>query len=278
MKIGFIGAGRVGYSLGRYFAEHGVQLTGYYSRQEEHARDAAVFTSSCFYDDIDKLVSDSDAVFITASDDQIAGIYERIARSDISKKNICHCSGALSSREAFPGIEKKGARGFSIHPLYPVSDRYLSWSGLADAFFCIEGGDGAQEWRTLLESIGLKARVISPDVKKKYHAAAAMASNLVIALIDEASEILSECGFGDDALAALSPLIAANIKNVLSRGCSGALTGPIERNDTGTVREHLMSLDEEQKKLYKAAGLRLIDTAQRKNPDRDYTQMRSLLS
>ncbi|MGN1313669.1 MAG: hypothetical protein ACI4VG_01490 [Lachnospiraceae bacterium] len=32
MRIGFIGAGKVGFSLGRYFGENDVCVSGYYSR------------------------------------------------------------------------------------------------------------------------------------------------------------------------------------------------------------------------------------------------------
>ena len=41
MKTGFIGAGKVGFSLGKMFAESGLPLTGYYSRQREAAQEAA---------------------------------------------------------------------------------------------------------------------------------------------------------------------------------------------------------------------------------------------
>lgn len=32
MKIGFIGAGKVGFSLGMFFVQGGISVTGYYSR------------------------------------------------------------------------------------------------------------------------------------------------------------------------------------------------------------------------------------------------------
>ena len=46
MKIGFIGAGRVGFTLGKYFCEHGVEVAGYYSRNIQSAQEAAEFTNS----------------------------------------------------------------------------------------------------------------------------------------------------------------------------------------------------------------------------------------
>ena len=41
MKTGFIGAGKVGFTLGKFFAENNIQVTGYYSRRRESAKEAA---------------------------------------------------------------------------------------------------------------------------------------------------------------------------------------------------------------------------------------------
>jgi len=280
MKIGFIGAGKVGFTLGKYFAEHGITLTGYYSRQREHAAQAAQFTGSNCYEDVDRLVRDSDAIFVTVVDGQITQVYESIKNLGITNKYICHCSGAMTAKEAFPDISQTGAFGYSIHPLFPVSDKFTTYQKLADAFFCIEGdGEHLQEWKELLESIGLKNRVIDGSVKTKYHAAASVSSNLVVALIDEAVKLLTECGFErQEALEAMTPLVRSNIDNVLSAGPARALTGPVERNDVGTVEKHLQCLDtKEERELYRACAGSLIGVAREKNPDRDYTDMAKLL-
>lgn len=42
MKIGFIGAGKVGFSLGKFFVQGGVPVTGYYSRRRDSAEEAAI--------------------------------------------------------------------------------------------------------------------------------------------------------------------------------------------------------------------------------------------
>ena len=49
MQIGFIGAGKVGVSLGKYFREKGLEVGGYYSLSEESARWAAAFTETKQY-------------------------------------------------------------------------------------------------------------------------------------------------------------------------------------------------------------------------------------
>ena len=68
MKIGFIGAGKVGVSLGKYFAEKGMEISGYFSRTESSAREAAEFTGSEFFLSPDQLIIGSDAVFLTVTD------------------------------------------------------------------------------------------------------------------------------------------------------------------------------------------------------------------
>lgn len=35
MKFGFIGAGKVGFSLGKYFADHDLDVVGYYSEAKQ---------------------------------------------------------------------------------------------------------------------------------------------------------------------------------------------------------------------------------------------------
>jgi len=41
MRAGFIGAGKVGFSLGKYLKENGVEITGYFSKSPESAKSAA---------------------------------------------------------------------------------------------------------------------------------------------------------------------------------------------------------------------------------------------
>ena len=46
MKIGFIGAGKVGFSLGKYLADNNQKVIGYYSEFTEDAKEASKFTNS----------------------------------------------------------------------------------------------------------------------------------------------------------------------------------------------------------------------------------------
>ena len=75
MRIGFIGAGKVGYSLGRYLKEHHISISGYYSRALQSAMDAAEFVETNFYTTLDELVKDSEVLFITVPDGVIKEVW-----------------------------------------------------------------------------------------------------------------------------------------------------------------------------------------------------------
>ena len=103
MKIGIIGSGRVGYSMGKYMQDHGIRVTGFYDRHRERALDAAQFTGTDSFDRIEDLVAASDTLFLTTSDGEIANVWDCIRHLSIQGKIICHFSGSLSS-DQFQGI------------------------------------------------------------------------------------------------------------------------------------------------------------------------------
>lgn len=280
MKIGMIGAGKVGFSLGKFFAQGGVPVTGYYSRTPESAKEAAAFTDSQYYSDLKKLIEDSDAIFITVPDQAIQTVYQQVRQFDVQDKFLCHCSGALSASDAFPGIEDSGARGVSIHPLFPVSSKYDAYRELPDAFFCLEGDEaGAALFRALLEGLGARVQTISAPSKVRYHAGCAMASNLVCALAQMSIDLLTGCGFTPDgARQALAPLMRSNLEHLLELGPTAALTGPVERCDTITVEKHLDQLSPpETREVYRLLSQKLVELAQRKHPETDYGPLTVLL-
>lgn len=280
MKIGFIGAGKVGFSLGKFFAQGGITVTGYYSRHGESSKEAALFTESKQYDKIDELVNESDAIFLTVPDMVISSVFEQIKELKIANKQICHCSGAMTVREAFPDIENTGAFGYSIHPLFPISSKYETYRELSGAFFCLEGnGPHLEEWQRLLESLGAKVQMIPGEAKVRYHAACAISSNLICALVQESLDMLVSCGFSRDlALKAISPLLASNVEHIIADGPVPSLTGPMERNDILTVEKHLKCFETPQdEELYRAVSKKLIEVAEKKNPQRNYEEMKRIL-
>ena len=282
MKIGFIGAGKAGVTLGKYFSLHGIEITGYYSRHIQSAREAAEFTAADIYERASDLLADSDVLFLTVPDDAIAGCYRELCRSvgSIQGKIFCHASGAMTAEAAFPEIEAAGAYGYSVHPLFAISDRFSAYSQLADVFFTLEGSAGRRdfmlEWLT---AAGLTVQSIEAACKARYHAAAAIVSNQVVALFEEGRRMLEECGFQPEAAQkALKPLFLGNAAQVAEKGAVRALTGPVQRGDTGTLAKHLAVFkDSRDRLLYLLLSRELVKLARAKSADYDDTSIGAFL-
>jgi len=280
MRTGFIGAGKVGCTLGKYFTINGIEVSGFYSRNLSSAQFAAELTGKKAYKELSEIINDSDTLFITVPDGAVRGVYEQLTKLGINGKVLCHCSGSMTSREAFPDIDKYGAYGCSVHPLFPISSRTDSYKVLSEAFFCIEGDrEPAGKWRDIIRSMGNTARMIAGESKSSYHAACAIMSNLVCGLAQTSLELLKGCGFTEkEALAALRPLAENNIKNIFENNPSAALTGPVERNDVGTIKKHLDCIPEGiDSEIYKCVSLKLTELAQLRHPDSDYSELIYLL-
>lgn len=283
MKIGIIGSGRVGFSMGKYLTDKKVEIVGYYDRHPERAAEAAHFTGTDSYPTMEALVEASDTLFLTTPDAEIAKAWDCIAKmsekSNLCNKIICHFSGSLSS-VVFQGIEATGASCASIHPMLAFSDKYSSYQQLNHAFLTIEGMPMAVEKMcTLFTKLGNQVCEIDKSCKELYHCAASVLSNQVIAVLESGYEMLEQCGFSREAaMQATHGLVLGNVENVLAKGCQAALTGPIERGDALTVKKHLAALKEDEKnyEMYVNLGEKLVQIAEAKNPEKDYQEIKQI--
>lgn len=290
MNIGFIGAGKVGCSLGKYFKQDPeTKIIGYYSRSTESAEEAARFTDSKSYREMSELIDACDTIFLTVPDGSIRDTWNKVKGYDIREKMICHCSGSMSCDDAFIGIEETGAFGYSAHPLFAVSDKFNAYRELTGVFFTLEessyakGDDslspGLATLQRLFERLGNPTKIIDGKEKTTYHCAAAMASNLVCGLIDQSIALMKRCGFEEEeAVKALAPILTGNMAHIAAKGPTASLTGPVERNDIETVRKHLGCLEDSgEKEIYRLLSSRLIQMSEVRHPDRDYDEMRTLI-
>ena len=239
MRVGFIGAGRCGMSLARYFKHNGITVSGFAShrRPEEFS-----------YMPETELAAQSDIIFITTNDGAIADVWKKIKTSDLHGKVLCHCSGAMTS-----GIFSGADPGYvcSVHPMLAFNSKHTDEAAIAKAFFTLEGGEAAiRIIGGLLDKTRNRYRVIGRRDKVKYHAAACFASNFAVAVCHKAELLLEECGFTpDEAHSALTPLMQGNMDNIIRFGTKRAVTGPAARRDMETIEKHLSVL-EKDRELY----------------------------
>lgn len=278
MNIGFVGAGKIGNTLGKYFEQNNLCLSGYFDIDTKAAKEAADFTSSKLYASISGLVADSNVIFVTTTDNNIEKVWNSIKDLPIDGKILCHCSGALSS-SVFSGIRQKGAFGYSTHPLFACSSKTASYKSLYNALFTIEGSpERMNDVERLFKELGNSTKIIDSAEKVKYHAAAVFASNHIVALAGLGAGLFAQCGFSEEeAVKSVISLMKYTIDNIENQGLAGALTGPVERNDISTVKKHLEVLSNEEKNAYSVLSEILISIAKVKNPEKDYMELSRLL-
>jgi predicted short-subunit dehydrogenase-like oxidoreductase (DUF2520 family) len=204
------------------------------------------------------------AVILAVPDTALAEVAYDLAAAGRSPEacSAFHLAGAIATDVLEP-LHAAGYTVGSIHPLQSVADPWERPDALIGIAFGIAGEPVALATaRRLVSSLQGAAIVVPPALRARYHAAAVLASNHVIALLAMASRMLSEVGISDDdALAALLPLVRTTVENVRHLGLPGALTGPVARGDVDTVRLHLARLSEEEGALYSGLGRELLRLA-----------------
>jgi predicted short-subunit dehydrogenase-like oxidoreductase (DUF2520 family) len=214
-------------------------------------------------EDLDAGCAEAEVALLCVPDGEIAAAAERVAAHAPRLRFVGHTSGA-TGLGALAAAADAGALTFSLHPLQTVPDDRASLAGAPAA---IAGGDevAVELARALAEALAMVPFEVAEDTRAAYHAAACIASNFLVALEESAAGLLEAAGVGDGAEARqlLAPLVLRTAANWAERG-GNALTGPIARGDTETVRGHLEALRAhapELLPLYEALAGRTMELA-----------------
>lgn len=265
--IGIAGAGRLAQALGRLLRDAGESVVCLAGRDPARTRLAAAFAGAAPVS-LAELPRRASRFLIAVSDQAIGEVAETLAAGRPAAAVALHTSGAAGP-EALEPLRRAGAACGTLHPLQTVSSPEQGVAGLPGAFFAVSGDPGAACWaERVVALLGGAALRVPAAARPLYHAAAVMASNYIVALIDAAEGMLAEASGAEREAArrALAPLARAAVANALERGPAAALTGPVERGDAATVARHLDALAGSPQRawLYRAAGLQALDLARRK--------------
>ena len=284
IKIGFIGPGKVGVNLGRYFTHKGIKLSGFYGKNLDTVRQASEMTNSKLYNNYEEIIKDSDILFITTPDDIISIIDREISKFDLNNKSVCHASGSLKST-VLSNAKLSGALIYSIHPMFAFSNKNMSIQELETIYFSIEGDLDTENIDdlpviSLMKTLGNKYFIRNIKDSASYHLANVFVSNLVLSLLEIGTGYLKKLGLSEnDAIDALYPLIKGNIESIHKKGFENSLTGPVARGDIETIKKHLEVLNCEDKNIYNSLSLNLLKlVANRNSKDLQNEKTKSLVS
>jgi predicted short-subunit dehydrogenase-like oxidoreductase (DUF2520 family) len=246
----FIGAGALGGTLARALAARGAIIASVCARGPERARTLAASLPGCRYEpDASALVASASTVVLAVPDDALPQLDAALPWRP--RQAVIHLSGSRGA-EALPAARAAGAAVAALHPLlsFPsaAADGAAALAHLRGCTWALETTDPALADRlgAAVEALGGRIVRLGVGDRVRYHIAAVLASNYVVALLGAAIDLWQ--GFGVDggtALDALLPLLRGAVESLAAKGPAGALTGPIARGDVGTVRTHLRWLDQQ---------------------------------
>lgn len=268
MKIGIIGAGKVGSAIAILLANTGMEVAGVASRSPQSAERLAS-RLGCLSLSKSEVARSADVLLITTSDDAIAQVAAELAATGPFHRGqvVLHMSGALTSGVLAPAAEM-GAYTLSLHPVQSFASVEQALKLIPGTYFSIEGDqrgyDIAQE---IVTRLGGQYFFLDSQAKVLYHAAAVEACSYLVGLLASSFELLAAAGVPEEVrLPAFLPLVAGTLENIKQLGIPGALTGPIARGDSGTLIKHLEAMHDlpEQLRVYICLGLRTVEVARAK--------------
>lgn len=191
-------------------------------------------------DDLREAATGVDLLVIATPDAAVADV---AAAVEPGTAVVAHLSGALGLAPLAPH-----PRHGVLHPLVALPDPQRGAERLVGAWFGLdEMGDPLLE-EVVAELHGRVVRV-SGDGWSRYHAAAVIASNHLVALYGQVERVAASVG------APLEPFLdlgAGALADVTALGPAAALTGPVRRGDRATVERHLAALPAEERAAYEA--------------------------
>jgi predicted short-subunit dehydrogenase-like oxidoreductase (DUF2520 family) len=109
--------------------------------------------------------------------------------------------------------------------------------------------DGSLRLEKIALTLGMRPFRLDAANRVRYHAAACVASNHLVALLGQVERLAAHAGVPFDALL---PLVRGTVENVDELGPAAALTGPVARGDDETIARHIDALPYDERDGYEA--------------------------
>src|SRR5690606_29840524 len=143
------------------------------------------------------LLLEADVIILAVRDAGIEEVARTLVGSGLVNRHhiLLHCSGAMSADEALAAVKGEVGGVGTLHPLRAIPDGRAAMRALAGTVFGVEGDDaGRRAAKALVHKLGGRALELHGPRMAAYHAAASIASNYLVVLLDLAAELLGQAG------------------------------------------------------------------------------------
>jgi predicted short-subunit dehydrogenase-like oxidoreductase (DUF2520 family) len=243
LRIGVIGAGRVGGVVGATLARAGHRVV------------AASGVSAASLGRIRRLLPEAavrpahevprgvDLVLLAVPDDALGPVVAGLAETGALAPGqiLAHTSGAHGLDVLAPATAI-GAYPLALHPAMTFTGHATDVERLAGISYGVTASPQLRPLATrLVADLGGTPEWIEESARPLYHAALVHGANHLVTLVNESMDRLRDAGVLHPERV-LGPLLKAALDNVLRHG-DAALTGPVARGDAGTIARHLAVLE-----------------------------------
>jgi predicted short-subunit dehydrogenase-like oxidoreductase (DUF2520 family) len=197
-------------------------------------------------DDLAGAARGVDLLVIATPDDEIRGVAKAVERQEGTV--VAHLSGARGLEVLAPH-----RRRAALHPLVALPTPEIGAKRLVGAWFAVAGDPLVEE---VVAALRGRSFTVADADRALYHAAAAIASNHLVALLGQVERLAEAVGVPFEAYLELAEATLANVGDL---GPARALTGPAARGDESTIRRHLRALPAEERRAYRG----MVDAARR---------------
>jgi 2-amino-4-hydroxy-6-hydroxymethyldihydropteridine diphosphokinase len=260
-----VGPGRAGTTISLLLLGVGWRATAVAGRApDRESTRAAALALECPVALASDVARGAALVVIATPDAMVEATAESLVAAAEPGALVVHLAGSLGLDALAPLAEKRpDVRLGALHPLQTIPsareglDRVPgSWAAVA--------GDPAVE--ALARDLGLRPFPVADADRARYHAAAVVASNHLVALLGQVERLAATAGVPFEAFV---PLVEASLDNAVTLGPAAALTGPIARGDLQTVERHLAALPSEERDAYRALARAAMRLAGRRSTAAD---------
>lgn len=236
MTITLIGAGNIGFHLGKRIYKKGIKIHQVYSRNLKNAQFLSKKINAQAIDELSAVSDESDLYIIAVKDDAIARVVTALSRQKgMKKKLVVHTSGAASSQLIATHFKRYGV----FYPLQSFSkNRKVRFSTIP---ICIDAGSGKDKMILLKlgNKLSKKVAYITDKERSILHVAAVFVNNFTNHLFHLGQQITATEKISFDLL---KPLILETVLKIDKQTAYEMQTGPARRNDEKTIKKHLAYL------------------------------------
>jgi predicted short-subunit dehydrogenase-like oxidoreductase (DUF2520 family) len=244
LRVGIVGAGRVGAVLGAALRRAGHEIVGVSGVSDLSRLRADALLPGVPVLAVPDVVVDADLVLIAVPDDALPALVAGLVETGAihAGQFVAHPSGRYGIDVLAP-VLAVGALPLAIHPVMTFTGTSVDLDRLADCPFGVTSPDAVRPVaEALVVEMGGEPIWVPEEARTLYHAAVVFGANYLMTVVLQSLDLLRQAGM-EQPERLMAPLLSASLDNALRHGDS-ALTGPVARGDAQTVASHLRHLEE----------------------------------